>query len=390
VATSDQQIPFNRPYAVGTETAYIAEAVANGHLSGHGPFAERCTEMLQRLTSAPAALMTPSCSAALEMAVILAGIGPGDEVIMPSFTFVSTANAVALRGGTPVFAEIREETLNIDERRIEELITPRTKAIIVVHYGAIGARMEELMRIARAHDLLVIEDAAHCIQATLGGRELGSFGDIATFSFHETKNVQCGEGGALIVNRPDLVERAYVVQDKGTNRRHFLRGQVDKYTWVDVGSSYLPSEIACAFLFAQLEAAGDITQRRLRAWNSYDAAFAEFESTWNVRGPVVPADCRHNGHLYYLLLESEQKRDAFISAMADQGVHTVFHYVPLHSAPAARRFARSPAALPITDSHSKRLVRLPIWAGMGQPEIERVVEATRTSLGQLHAVVGTN
>ena len=369
-------MPFNRPYAVGRETSYIAEAIANGHLSGHGPFARCCAAELRRLTGAPAALMTPSCSAALEMAVILSGIRPGDEVIMPSFTFVSTANAVALRGGVPVFVDVREETLNIDERLIEEAITPRTRSIIAVHYGGVAARIDEILAIASRHDLLVIEDAAHCIHATLDGRELGSLGDLATFSFHETKNVQCGEGGALIVNSPDLVERAEIVQDKGTNRSRFLRGEVDKYTWVDVGSSYLPSEVACAFLFAQLEDAREITSRRLRVWHAYHDAFSETEDRWGVRRPTVPDGCMHNGHLYYLLLGSERERDTFIELMAARGIQTVFHYVPLHQAPAAAALARTSGTLGVTERQGSRLVRLPVWPGMTQGEIEQVVDAT--------------
>jgi dTDP-4-amino-4,6-dideoxygalactose transaminase len=376
-------IPFNRPYEVGTETKLIGEAISNGHLSGHGPFARLCERRLLELTGAAAVLMTPSCSAALEMAVMLAGVEPGDEVIMPSYTFVSTANAVVLRGGTPVFVDIRPETMNIDERLIEEAITDRTKAIIVVHYGGVAARMDEIMSIASESGVRVIEDAAHCINTSLDGRELGSFGDLATFSFHETKNVQCGEGGALVINDPDLVERAEIVQDKGTNRSRFLRGQVDKYTWIDIGSSFLASELGSAFLFAQLETVEEITARRLGVWSAYRDAFSSLGTEAEIRQPMIPEGCRHNGHLYFLILPSEDSRDTFIEAMADRGIQTVFHYVPLHKSPAGERFARPSGTLNVTDDLSRRLVRLPVWAGLTEAEVRRITDATIDSVAGL-------
>jgi len=376
-------IPFNRPYEVGTETAYIGEAIKNGHLSGHGSFSRLCEEALRDMTGAEAVLMTPSCSAALEMAVILAGIGPGDEVIMPSYTFVSTANAVALRGGIPVFVDVRPETMNIDERLIEQAITPRTAAIIVVHYGGVAARIAEIMAIGEKHRVLVIEDAAHCLNTSLDGRELGSFGDLATFSFHETKNVQCGEGGALVVNNPALVERAEIVQDKGTNRSRFLRGEVDKYTWVDIGSSYLSSELAAAFLHAQLEMVDDITSRRLRTWTAYRETLRGLGGEAGIPQPVVPDGCRHNGHLYFLILPTEDDRTLFIETMKGKGIQTVFHYVPLHQSPAGKQLAREAGSLPVTEDLSRRLVRLPIWAGLTEAETERISEATIDSIAAL-------
>jgi dTDP-4-amino-4,6-dideoxygalactose transaminase len=377
-----ERIPFNRPFEVGTETDLISEAVANGHLSGHGPFARRCEAWLRDLTGASAVLMTPSCSAALEMAVMLAGVGPGDEVIMPSYTFVSTANAVVLRGGTPVFVDVRPETMNIDERLIETAITERTKAIIVVHYGGVAARMGRITELADSHGLRLIEDAAHCVNTSLDGRELGSFGDLATFSFHETKNVQCGEGGALVVNDPALVERAEIVQDKGTDRSRFLRGQVDKYTWVDVGSSFLSSELAAAFLCAQLESVEEITSRRLRVWSAYREAFAALGSEGDdrIRQPVVPEGCRHNGHLYYLVMPSEALRDAFIEQMLARDIQTVFHYVPLHQSPAGLRYSRASGDLSVTETLSRRLVRLPVWAGLSEASTGRIARATIESI----------
>lgn len=379
---TDRAIPFNRPYEVGSETLMIKEAVANGHLSGHGAFTKRCEEKLREMTGAKAVLLTPSCSAALEMAVILAGIGPGDEVIMPSYTFVSTANAVALRGGVPVFVDIRPETMNIDERLLEQAITPRTAAIMVAHYGGVAARMTEVMEIGRSHGIFIIEDAAHCVNTSLNGRELGSFGDLATFSFHETKNVQCGEGGALVVNNPSLVARAEIVQDKGTNRSRFLRGEVDKYTWVDVGSSYLSSELAAAFLLTQLEAVDEITASRLRTWGAYNEKLRGLREQ-GIRQPEIPDGCHHNGHLYYLILPSEQHRESFIGNMTKLGVQTVFHYVPLHESPAGKRLARTSGKLTVTEDLSRRLVRLPIWAGLTEIETDRIVGAAIDSVADI-------
>ena len=375
-------IPFNRPYTVGREHANIEEAIALGQLSGNGVFGRRCSEWLRGRVGSAEALITPSCSAALEMAIILAGIGPGDEVIMPSFTFVSTANAVAVRGGVPVFVDIREDTLNIDETKIEGAITERTRAIVVVHYAGVACDMDPIMRVARAYNLMVIEDAAHGIQSAYRGRPLGSIGDLATFSFHETKNVQCGEGGALLVNDPALVRPAEILQDKGTNRRSFFRGEVDKYTWVDVGSSYLLSELAAAFLWAQLEHAEEITARRLAIWHAYQDALAPLEEL-GVRRPIVPADCVHNAHLYYLLLPDAALRPAFLEGLKELGVQSVFHYVPLHSSPGGERFARAAGDLPVTDLQSARLIRLPVWVGMTDAQVRQVIAAVTATAQRL-------
>jgi dTDP-4-amino-4,6-dideoxygalactose transaminase len=369
-------IPFNKPYMTGRELGYIAQAHANAHLSGDGPFTRRCHAWLEQTTGTLKALLTHSCTAALEMSALLADVAPGDEVVMPSFTFVSTANAFVLRGAVPVFVDVRPDTLNIDEGRIEAAITPRTRAICVVHYAGVACEMDAITTIAERRGLMVIEDAAQCILSTYRGKSLGTFGALGALSFHETKNIISGEGGALLVNDPRLVERAEIIREKGTNRSQFFRGQVDKYTWVDVGSSYLPSEILAAFLAAQMEEAEAITERRLRIWNAYHDAFAALETRGLVRRPVVPAHCRHNAHLYYLLLRDLDTRTRFISTLKAAGVHTVFHYVPLHSAPAGQRYGRAAGALPVTDDASDRLVRLPLWLpDMDQQRVIDAVEA---------------
>jgi len=368
-------VPFNQPHATGREDALVAEAIANGHLSANGPLTRRCTDRLEALTGTRRALLTHSCTGALEMAALLLGVGAGDEVIMPSFTFVSTANAFVLRGAVPVFVDIRPDTLNLDEARIEAAVTLGTRAIVPVHYAGVACEMDAILAIARHHGLAVVEDAAHALTATYRGRTLGSIGELGTLSFHETKNVISGEGGALLVNDPGLVERAEIVHDKGTNRRRFLRGEVDKYTWEDVGSSFPPSEITAAFLLAQLEAAGTIIARRMAIWERYHEAFAELETAGLVRRPFVPADCRHDAHMYYLLLADEPTRDAFIGRLADRGVDAVFHYVPLHSSPAGRRHGRAHGRLRETESASGRLVRLPLWIDMSSEQLDHVISA---------------
>lgn len=355
---------------------YIQEAIDNGHLSGRGPFDSRCTNWLEQRTGTPRALLTSSCTSALEMAALLAGVGEGDEVIMPSFTFVSTANAIALRGAIPVFVDIRADTLNIDERLVEDAITPRTKAVLAVHYAGVGCELDDLDELSREHGVALIEDAAQGALAAYRGRPLGTVGSLGCLSFHETKNVHCGEGGALLVNDPDLAERAEIVQEKGTDRTRFFRGEVDKYTWVDLGSSYLTSEVNAAFLWAQLEHAEEITHRRLEIWGRYHERFAELEDRGLARRPVVPAHTDHNGHMYYLLLEDRETRDRLIAGLADSGVHAVFHYVPLHSAPAGRRLGRAAGPMPVTDATSDRLVRLPLWPDMPEAQVERVVQST--------------
>ena len=341
------RIPFNKPYLTGREAGHIADAL-QGQLSGDGSFTKRCHAWLVEQTGCPKALLTHSCTAALEMSALLADVGPGDEVIMPSFTFVSTANAFALRGATPVFVDIRPDTLNLDETLLEAAITPRTKAIVPVHYAGVACEMDAIMALAARHRLLVIEDDAQGLMARYRGRPLGSFGHLATLSFHETKNIVAGEGGALLINDSRFADRAEIIREKGTNRSAFFRGQVDKYSWVDIGSSYLPGELVAAFLLAQLEDAVSITQRRLALWQQYHEAFAELERLGRVRRPIVPAHCEHNAHLYYLLFEDLAARSRFIDGMRDLQIDTVFHYVPLHSAPVGRRLGRvSGVTLPV-------------------------------------------
>jgi dTDP-4-amino-4,6-dideoxygalactose transaminase len=368
-------IPFNRPRLVGREHTYVDEALASGKLSGNGMFARRCGDWLQSHVGARSALITPSCTAALEMAAMLADLDPGEEVIMPSFTFVSTANAFALRGAVPVFVDIDPRTLNVDPDAIEAAVTEQTRAIVVVHYAGVSCDMERIMDLAGRLGLLVIEDAAHALLATHAGRPLGSIGHLSTFSFHETKNVHCGEGGALLVNDQRFVARAEVLQEKGTDRSRFFRGEIDKYTWQDIGSSYLLSEVAAAFLWAQLEAAEEITRERVGIWDRYQEAFEPLAREGLVSCPHVPRESRHSGHLYYLLLDTRRRRDALIAALAEKEVHAVFHYVPLHDSPAGRRLGRASGTLAVTRSASARLVRLPLWSGLGEERLERVVAA---------------
>jgi len=367
-------IPFNKPHLGGKELWYIAQAHAHGQLAGDGRFTQQCQGWLEQRTGCRKALLTHSCTAALEMAAILADIQPGDEVIMPSYTFVSTANAFVLRGGVPVFVDIRPDTLNLDETKIEAAITPRTRAIVPVHYAGVGCEMEAIMAIADRHGLLVIEDAAQGIMSTYRGRPLGAIGHLGCLSFHETKNIISGEGGALLINDPALAARAEIIREKGTNRSQFFRGQVDKYTWVDVGSSYLPGELIAAFLWAQMEEADDITARRLAIWDRYHQALEPLEQTGRLRRPIIPDGCQHNAHMYYLLLRDLADRTAFIEAMKQQDINCVFHYVPLHTAPRGQLAARTDGELPITTDLADRLVRLPLWLGLEQ-EQDRVIQA---------------
>lgn len=375
-------IPFNRPYMTGRELWLISQAHANGHLSGDGPFTKRCHSWLETNTGAAKALLTHSCTAALEMSALLLDIVPGDEVIMPSYTFVSTANAFVLRGAVPVFVDVRADTINIDERLVEAAITPRTKAICVVHYAGVACEMDEIMLIARRHGLKVVEDAAQAIMSRYRGRPLGVIGDLGALSFHETKNIISGEGGALLCRDPEMGERAEIVREKGTNRSRFFRGQIDKYTWVDVGSSFLPGEVTAAFLAAQTDAAQEITARRLALWDRYDAWAAPHEARGGLRRPIVPAHCSHNAHMYYILLPSLTQRTAFIAGMKERGVGTVFHYVPLHSAPAGQRYARAHGGMEVTDDISSRLVRMPMWAGL-EEHMDTVLEAADEVLATL-------
>jgi dTDP-4-amino-4,6-dideoxygalactose transaminase len=368
-------IPFNKPYMTGKELWYISQAHARGHLAGDGSFSKRCSAWLESRIGSEAALLTHSCTAALEIAAILADLRPGDEVIMPSYTFVSTANAFVLRGAVPVFVDIRPDTLNIDERLIESAITERTRAVVAVHYAGVSCEMDTIMDIARNRNIHVIEDAAQAILSSYKGRQLGSIGHLAALSFHETKNIISGEGGALLVNDSQHRARAEVIREKGTNRAEFFRGQVDKYTWVDIGSSYLPGEIIAAFLWAQMEEADSITRQRVAIWDYYHEWFKEPEKSGRIRRPIVPAHCGHNAHMYYLLLPDLERRTAFMDKLRAVGVNTVFHYIPLHSSPAGRRFGRAHGDLSVTAEVSDRLVRLPIWVGMQEHQEEIVQHA---------------
>lgn len=367
-------IPFNLPGTAGPEFAYLRQAIEAHRLSGDGSFSRRCESLIRRVTTSPKALLTHSCTAALEMAAILCDLGPGDEVIMPSFTFVSTANAVVLRGAVPVFVDIEPRTLMLDPERVADAVGPRTKAIFAVHYAGFPADMDTLAAVARRHDLVLVEDAAQAIGSTYRGRPCGSLGDMAAFSFHETKNVVSGEGGALTVNRPDMIERAEIIREKGTDRSRFHRGQVDKYTWVDVGSSYLPSELVAAYLCAQLEAEADIRAQRLALFDRYREAFTDLESIGRVRLPVMPPDCTGNGHMFYLLMRDAGDLDAFIAHMKAADIATPFHYVPLHSAPAGLRFGRAHGVMDVTEQTAATLVRLPMYLGL-ERDIDFVIEA---------------
>lgn len=371
---SNQKIPFNWPHMTGKEIYYIAESHFNGALAGDGPFTKRCHEWLEAQTGSRRALLTHSCTAALEMSALLLDISPGDEIIMPSYTFVSTANAFVLRGGVPVFVDIREDTLNIDERLIEAAITSRTKAIAVVHYAGVSCEMDTIMDIAKRHGLTVVEDAAQGVMASYKGRPLGSIGDLGAYSFHETKNVISGEGGALLINSEEYIQRAEIIREKGTDRSRFFRGQVDKYTWQEVGSSFLPGELIAAFLWAQLEEAERITRERMASWQRYHERLASFEESGRLRRPIIPSECHHNAHMYYVLLDAESDREKVLAEFRQQNIGAVFHYVPLHSSPAGRRYGRIHGQMQVTDKQSARLVRLPLWVGLTTDEQDRVLD----------------
>lgn len=373
-------IPFNKPYMTGKELYYIAEAHFNGMLAGDGPYTRKCHRWLADRCGSRQALLTHSCTAALEMMALLAEIEPGDEIIMPSYTFVSTANAFVLRGGVPVFVDVRADTLNLDETLVEQAITPRTKAIVAVHYAGVGCEMDALMLIAERHGLLLFEDAAQGLMASYKGRPLGGIGALGALSFHETKNVISGEGGALLVNDPALCQRAEVIREKGTDRSRFFRGQVDKYTWQEAGSSFLPGELIAAFLWAQLEEAQQITDRRLSSWNAYNAALVDLEAEGLLRRPIIPETCQHNAHMYYVLVDGEVDRQAVLSSLKQEDIHAVFHYVPLHSSPAGRRYGRACGPMTVTDRQSERLIRLPLWIGLTDGEQQRVVESLGRAL----------
>lgn len=367
-------VPFNKPYMTGKELWYISQAHASGHLAGDGAFTKKCNAWLEQNVGCQKALLTHSCTAALEIAAMLADLRPGDEVIMPSYTFVSTANAFVLRGAVPVFVDVRPDTLNIDETKIEAAITERTRAIVPVHYAGVSCEMDTIMDIARRHNLLVIEDAAQGIMSTYKGRPLGSIGHMAALSFHETKNIIAGEGGALLVNDPRLVERAEVIREKGTNRSQFFRGQVDKYTWVDVGSSYLPGEIVAAFLWAQMEEADMINRRRLDIWANYHQWFASLEKAGKIQRPTIPRECTHNAHMYYLMFPSLEARSAVIARLKGRGIQTVFHYIPLHSSPVGKEMGRAASDMSNTDAAGDRLLRLPLWLGLEAEHADVIAE----------------
>ncbi len=367
-------IPFNWPYMTGKELGYIAEAHTSGQLAGDGPFSSRCHRWIEQRTGCAKALLTHSCTAALEMAALLLDIQPGDEVVMPSYTFVSTANAFVLRGAVPVFVDIREDTLNIDESLIEAAITPRTRALVPVHYAGVACEMDAIAGIARDHRLHVVEDAAQGMMATYKSLALGSIGTMGAYSFHETKNVIAGEGGGLLVNEPRLVARAEVIREKGTDRGRFFRGEIDKYTWQEAGSSFLPGEVTAAFLWAQLEKAEWITGERMAAWQRYHELLAPLEVRGALRRPIIPAECRHSGHMYYVILGPRTDRQAVLAHLHRNGIGAVFHYVPLHSSPGGRRHGRAQGGLPITESIAERLIRLPLWVGLAPAQQQKVVE----------------
>jgi dTDP-4-amino-4,6-dideoxygalactose transaminase len=370
------KIPFNKPFTIGGELENIAAAVREGHLAGDGRFTRQCHEWLERRLGARRALLTHSCTAALEMAAILCDLKPGDEVIMPSFTFVSTANAFVLRGAVPVFVDVRRDTFNLDERLVEAAVTPRTRAIVPVHYAGVACEMDALMALARKRGLLMVEDAAQGMLAEYKGRKLGAIGHLGCLSFHETKNVISGEGGALLVNDERLIARAEVIREKGTNRAQFFRGEVDKYSWVDIGSSYLPSELVGAFLWAQLEQAESINAKRVRLCAAYRQGLEPLAARGAFALPQrEPPGVTGNGHMFYILLKDLATRSQLIAHLKARGIHSVFHYVPLHSAPAGRKFGRAAGSMAVTDDVSERLLRLPLYFELTESEVAGIVAA---------------
>jgi dTDP-4-amino-4,6-dideoxygalactose transaminase len=371
-------IPFNRPGLAGPEIEYMKQAVAAGKIAGDGRFTRRCEELLAAELGAARVLLTTSCTHALEMSALLLDLDPGDEVVIPSFTFVSTVNAFALRGARPVFADIRPDTLNLDEAQLPDLVGPRTRAVVPVHYAGVGCEMDAILEVARRHGLAVIEDNAHGLFGKRRGQKLGSFGCMSTLSFHETKNVTCGEGGALVINDPGLVERAEIVREKGTNRSQFFRGMVDKYTWVDVGSSYLPADLLAAFLLAQLEARDRIQAARCRIWERYQAELAGWAGLHGTRLPLVPAGCEQPFHIFHLLLPNLAARQGLIAHLRRHGILAVFHYVPLHLSAQARKLAAGGRDCPVAADVADRLVRLPLYLDLTPDEQSRVVAAVRS------------
>jgi dTDP-4-amino-4,6-dideoxygalactose transaminase len=382
-----QPIPFNRPLVLEAGYSYLRQAVAQGHLSGDGPFTHRCNSWLERRLGVPRVLLTTSCTHALEMAALLLNIQPGDEVIVPSFTFVSTANAFVLRGAKPIFADIRPDTLNLDETRLERLITARTRAIVAVHYAGIGCDLGAILRVAGRHGVTLVEDNAHGLFGRFAGRPLGAFGGLATLSFHETKNISCGEGGALIINDRRLIERAEIIREKGTDRNRFFLGLVDKYTWRDLGSSYLPSDALAALLFAQLEEHERIQSRRRDLWRRYADGLRDWADGAGVRLPVVPTECDQAYHLFYLVMPTHDERQGLIAHLRARGIHAIFHYSPLHLSEMGERFGGRAGDCPVTEAVSERLVRLPLFFDLSRTDQARVIEATRSFRGRIHVPI---
>ncbi|MBX3017653.1 MAG: dTDP-4-amino-4,6-dideoxygalactose transaminase [Bdellovibrionaceae bacterium] len=374
------QLSFNWPHMTGKELEYIAKCHANGKLAGDGPFTKSCHRWLTEKTGASSALLTHSCTAALEMSALLLELQPGDEVIMPSYTFVSTANAFVLRGAVPRFIDIREDTLNIDERLIESAISEKTRAIVPVHYAGVACEMDEIINLARTYKIPVVEDAAQGVMSTYKGRALGAIGDFGAYSFHETKNVISGEGGAILVNNREYIQTAEIIREKGTDRSRFFRGEVDKYTWQTVGSSFLPGELIAAFLWAQLEDAEKITELRMQVWEEYHKCLEALESAEYLRRPTIPRHCGHNAHMYYVILDRGIDRQRILAKLKESGVSAVFHYVPLHSSPGGKKYGKTGGSLNITDDLSERILRLPLWVGMSITDVARVVEVLNQAL----------
>lgn len=369
----EKKIQYNTPLISGKELSYIQQAIKEKQLSGHGSFTQKCHSWLEENIACKKALLTHSCTGALEMAAILCNIQPGDEIIMPSYTFVSTANAFVLRGGIPIFVDIRPDTLNLDESLIEQAITAKTKAIVPVHYAGVACEMDKIMEIAAQYNLFVVEDAAQALLSLYKNKPLGSIGHLATFSFHETKNIISGEGGALLINEQNFIERAQIIWEKGTNRHQFFQGFVDKYTWVDIGSSFLPSELIAAFLFAQLEKSKFINRKKKLLWDYYHQGFSDLEKKCIIRRPLIPVNTEHNAHLYYLLLPDLKVRNSLIKYLKEQNINTVFHYIPLHSSPAGQKYGRASGELKVTDNLANRLLRLPLFPTLNYNDCDKII-----------------
>ncbi len=377
----NSKIPFNKPFIIGEELSNIRKAVETGHLAGDGLFTGKCKEWMEEKFCAHQVMLTDSCTAALEMSAILCEIKPGDEVILPSYTFVSTANAFILRGASLKFIDIRPDTLNMDESLIEQAITEKTRVIVPVHYGGIACEMDKIMSLAEKYGLMVVEDAAQGVNASYKGRHLGTIGHLGAYSFHETKNYICGEGGALVVNDPRLVERAEIIREKGTNRSKFFRGEVDKYTWVDIGSSYLPSELTAAFLYAQLQESDKIDKKRLSIWQDYYQGLKHLEDEGLLKLPFIPGECEHKAHMFYLVLPTNKERDGLIAFLKERGIHAVFHYIPLHTSPQGKSISDKVPVLPVTESIAPRLLRLPFFYELSPSQVKRII-------GEVHEFFG--